>query len=67
MSQMSIEDEVLLENEEELNELEYFGDEEKPIFESVRVTKKDFSIYELYRKYNYCWDALFYTTDTLFF
>ena len=26
MSQMSIEDEVLLENEEELNELEYFGD-----------------------------------------
>ena len=46
MSQMSIEDEVLLENEEELNELEYFGDEEKPIFESVRVTKKDFSIYE---------------------
>ncbi|NSL05212.1 Uncharacterized conserved protein [uncultured Blautia sp.] len=51
MSQMSIEDEVLLENEEELNELEYFGDEEKPIFESVRVTKKDFSIYELYRKY----------------
>ena len=51
MSQMSIEDEVLLENEEELKELEYFGDEEKPIFESVRVTKKDFSIYELYRKY----------------
>ena len=34
MSQMSIEDEVLLENEEELNELEYFGDEEKPIFEA---------------------------------
>ncbi len=42
MSQMSIEDEVLLENEEELNELEYFGDEEKPIFESVRVRKRIF-------------------------
>lgn len=50
---MSVHDnnEVLLENEEELNYLEYSGNGVNPIFESVRVTKKDFSIFELYRKY----------------
>lgn len=49
---MFIDDEIVLENEnDELNYLEYSGNAEKPIFESVRVTKKDFSVYELYRKY----------------
>ena len=47
-----ITDDILLENEDELNDLEYTGNDDKPIFESVRVTKKDFSIYELFRKYN---------------
>ena len=45
------ESEITLENEDELNELQYVGEEDEPIFQSVRVTKKDFSIYELYRKY----------------
>ena len=45
------EDEVSVENTEELEELKYSGEEERPVFELVRVTKKDFSIYELYRKY----------------
>lgn len=43
--------EVCLENEDELSNLEYSGNDESPIFELVRVTKKDFSIYELFRKY----------------
>lgn len=51
MTETLMEDEILLENEEDLNNLEYLG-EETPLFESVRVTKKDFSVYELYRKYN---------------
>ena len=42
---------ISIENTEELDELKYSGEEEKPLFESVRVSKKDFSIYELYRKY----------------
>lgn len=42
---------VLLEHEEELNYLQYSGIGINPIFESVRVTKKDFSIFELHRKY----------------
>lgn len=45
------ESEITLENEDELNELQYVGEGDEPIFQSVRVTKKDFSIYELYRKY----------------
>lgn len=45
------ESEITLENEDELNELHYVGEGDEPIFQSVRVTKKDFSIYELYRKY----------------
>ncbi len=51
MTEILEENEVSLENEEELNDLEYSGNEDKPLFESVRVTKKDFSVYELYRKY----------------
>ena len=51
MDDMLMENEISLENEEELNDLEYSGNEEKPLFETVRVTKKDFSVYELYRKY----------------
>lgn len=51
MEEKWIEDEILLENEEELNDLEYAGNDEKPLFETVRVTKKDFSVYELFRKY----------------
>lgn len=51
MADILIENEISLENEEELNDLKYSGNDEKPLFESVRVTKKDFSVYELYRKY----------------
>lgn len=51
MEEVLVEDEVKLENEDELNDLEYTGDDDKPIFETARVTKKDFSIYELFRKY----------------
>lgn len=51
MSDILIENEVSLENEDDLNDLEYCGIEDKPLFELVRVTKKDFSVYELYRKY----------------
>ncbi len=47
-----LEDEVMLENEDDLNVLEYAGNDERPLFETVRVTKKDFSVFELYRKYN---------------
>lgn len=53
-----IENDGMLENEdEELNELVYKGNTEKegengrPIFETVRVSKKDFSVYELFRKH----------------
>lgn len=46
-----IEDEFFVENTEELEELEYSETEKKPLFESVRISKKDFSIFELYRKY----------------
>lgn len=51
MENKIIKDEVLLENEDELNGLAYTGNDNIPLFESVRVTKKDFSIYELFRKY----------------
>ena len=51
MKEILLEDDVLLENEEELNNLEYAGNDEIPIFETVRVTKKDFSVFELFRKY----------------
>lgn len=51
MEEQLLEDEILLENEEELIDLEYVGNDEKPLFETVRVTKKDFSVYELFRKY----------------
>ena len=44
-------EEVVLEEEEELNDLIYKGESDRPVFELVKVTKKDFSIYELFRKY----------------
>lgn len=44
-------DEILFENDEELLDLEFSSEDEKPLFESIRVTKKDFSVFELYRKY----------------
>lgn len=45
------EDDIEIENTEELNSLEYSDDSNEPVFKQVRVTKKDFSVYELYRKY----------------
>ena len=51
MSDMIKDNEIQLENEEELDTLVFSGKNDLPIFESVRVTKKDFSVYELYRKY----------------
>lgn len=42
-------EEKILEDESDLEDLRYNG--EKPIFQSVRVTKKDFSVFELLRKY----------------
>lgn len=51
MGKNMAEEDALLENEDELNNLEYSGDDKNPIFELIRVTKKDFSIYELHRKY----------------
>lgn len=47
----SEEEKIFIENVEELEDLEYTGEGEKPLFASVRVNKKDFSVYELYRKY----------------
>ena len=39
---------VILENEkEDLDNLEYSGNENIPVFATVRVTKKDFSVFEL--------------------
>lgn len=46
-----LENDISVENTEELDKLEYSGTEESPLFESVRVSKKDFSVFELYRKY----------------
>ena len=48
---MDLDDDISIENEEELTQLEYEGNDGTPLFESVKVTKKDFSIFELYRKY----------------
>lgn len=45
------ENEISIENTEELDKLEYSGTGESPLFTSVRVSKKDFSVFELYRKY----------------
>lgn len=45
------ESEVQLEYEEELNDLEYSGNNETPSFDMIRVNQERFSIYELYRKY----------------
>lgn len=46
-----IEDDIELENSEELDQLEYTEETDEPIFSSVKVTKKDFSIFELHRKF----------------
>ena len=45
MSDMIKDNEIQLENEEELDTLVFSGKNDLPIFESVRVTKKDFSVY----------------------
>ncbi len=45
------EDEIELENADELENMEYEGIANSYVFKEVRVTKKDFSIYELLRKY----------------
>ena len=50
-SYLEKDEEVVLEEEDELNDLIYTGESDKPVFELVKVTKKDFSIYELFRKY----------------
>jgi uncharacterized protein with ParB-like and HNH nuclease domain len=42
---------IEIENTEELDSLEYNDISGIPVFKLVRVTKKDFSIFELYRKY----------------
>ena len=41
----------LLENEEELLENLRYSDNGGPIFKTIKVTKKDFSVFELHRKY----------------
>lgn len=45
-------DGIIIENTEELDRLEYVDNDNLPIFKTVNVTKKDFSLYELFRKYN---------------
>jgi len=45
------EDEIQLENADELESMKYEGNTDSYIFKEVRVTKKDFSVYELLRKY----------------
>lgn len=50
MGRNNEEEDIFLENAEELDNLEY-SSEEMHIFKNIRVTKKDFSIYELRRKY----------------
>lgn len=44
-------DNIYIENADELTKLKYSDNAGRPIFESVRVTKKDFSVFELFRKY----------------
>ena len=48
--EIAVQESLFLENEDDLNGLCY--EEDIPIYESVKVTKKDFSVYELHRKYN---------------
>lgn len=45
-------DGIVIENTEELEQLEYAADKNLPIFKTVNVAKKDFSLFELFRKYN---------------
>ncbi len=51
MGDETVIEEVQLDDEEDLKSLEYSGNDKRPLFETIRVTKKDFSVYELYRKY----------------
>lgn len=51
LEEIDVKDEIELENAEELDNMEYEGGVNSFIFKEVRVTKKDFSIYELLRKY----------------
>ena len=51
MANQNDKDDIEIENTEELDSLEYNDINETPVFKLVRVTKKDFSIFELYRKY----------------
>lgn len=54
-------EDILIENIEELERLEYTEDKNLPIFKTVHVIKKDFSLYELYRKY--CKGKVIYEVD----
>lgn len=45
------EDDIQIENAEELNDLTYTTPNEGYVFKEVHVTKKDFSVFELARKY----------------
>lgn len=45
-------DGIVIENTEELEQLEYVEDNNLPVFKTVNVGKKDFSLFELFRKYN---------------
>lgn len=47
----NMDEEIELENAEELENMEYEGENNSYVFKEVRVTKKDFSVYELLRKY----------------
>ena len=45
-------DDIFIENTDELYNLGYSSNKEgRPIYENVKVTKKDFSIFELFRKF----------------
>ena len=54
-------EDILIENIEELERLEYTEDKKFPIFKTVNVIKKDFLLYELYRKY--CKGKVIYEVD----
>lgn len=45
-------EDIDVENTEEEENLHYDGQADSPVFQSVRVTKKDFSVFELHRKFD---------------
>lgn len=45
-------EEIIIDNIEEIDDLQYSRTSLVPVFQNVRVTKKDYSIFELHRKYN---------------